>query len=299
MPGEAIGLGDLDWVPHPEVWLLLVGALALGAYASIVLQPKAVQAGYEPITRSQRTWFALGFVGVWLASDWPVHDVAEQYLYSVHMVQHLLLSILLPATFLLATPRWLIELIVRPGSGLWNWLRRGSRPLFAGVLFNVLTALLHWGKVVQLSADSGAAHYLFHLLIFSSGLLMWMPVVGPITEWRLPPIGQCIYLFMMSILPTVPGGWLVFATGVVYPHYDTPQRLWGLDALSDQQAAGAIMKLFGGFVLWAIILVIFSRWAFSEQKANELAREARVREPALTYAEVEKAFATSVGPRED
>ena len=264
-----------------------------------MLEPKAVAAGYEPITRNQRRWFVLGFFSIWLASDWPVHDIAENYLYSVHMLQHMLLSMLIPAAFVLATPRWLLELVVDPNSRVWRWFRTASKPLVAGVVFNALTMWLHWSRVVQISADSGAVHFLFHLMIFVSGLLMWMPVFGPITEWRLSPMGQCIYLFTMSLVPTIPGGWLIFATGVVYRHYDITDRLWGIDVLADQQAAGAIMKLLGGFILWAIILVVFTRWAKTEMGADDDAREERERidrvEP-LTYDQVSTAFAATPAP---
>lgn len=301
---------SVPWTPHPEVWMLLVGTLALGWYTARVLEPKAVQLGYDPVTRRQRVWFLLGFVGIWAASDWPVHDIAEDYLYFVHMIQHLLLSMLIPACFVLATPRWLFELLVPPDSRIWRWFRVASRPIVAGLVFNALTLGLHWSRLVQLSADNGEIHFSFHLLIFVSGLLMWMPVIGPITDWRLAPLSQCLYLFSMSIVPTVPGGWLVFAEDVVYRHYDTPTRLGGIDVLVDQQAAGAIMKLFGGFVLWAIIVVIFSRWATIEGKANEISRRAtdleRIRlfdeakkaaEP-LTFEDVSEVWATTPAPPE-
>ncbi len=298
---ESIGFGDVPYVPHPEVWMLLVGALSIGWFASRVLEPKAVAAGYDPISRKQRRWFAVGFVGLWLASDWPVHDVAENYLYSVHMLQHLLLSMLIPGAFVLATPRWLLELVISPDSRVWRLFRTASKPLVAGLVFNALTMWLHWSRVVQISADSGPVHFGFHLMIFTSGLLMWMPVVGPITEWRLQPLGQCIYLFSMSLVPTIPGGWLVFATGVVYRHYDVPERLWGIDVLADQQAAGAIMKLLGGFALWVIILIVFTRWAKSEMRSDESARDERERaqrSETLTYDDVSRVFATTPPPRE-
>ncbi|MEZ5225824.1 MAG: cytochrome c oxidase assembly protein [Acidimicrobiales bacterium] len=301
IPAVTIGFGDVSYVPHPEVWMLLVGSLAIGWYASRVLEPKAVAAGYEAITRNQRRWFGVGFVSIWLASDWPVHDVAENYLYSVHMLQHMLLSMLIPAAFVLATPRWLLELVIDPSSRLWRWFRTASKPLVAGIVFNCLTMWLHWSRVVQISADSGVVHFLFHLMIFVSGLLMWMPVFGPITEWRLKPLSQCIYLFSMSLVPTIPGGWLVFATGVVYGHYDTPERLWGIDVLADQQAAGVIMKLLGGFVLWAIILVVFTKWAKAEMRSDEAARDERARlerVDTLTYEQVSSAFATTPAPSE-
>ena len=276
----------MPWQAHPEVWFLVVGSVALAWFAAKVVQPKAIAAGYDPISRAQKIWYAVGVLGMWLASDWPIHDVAEDHLYAVHMTQHLLMSMLLPAAFVLATPRWLLELVIDPESRLWRWFTRASKPLFAGLLFNALTLLLHWSAIVQVSADNGAAHFGLHAMVFVSGLLMWQPVISPITEWRLSPLVQCIYLFAMSIVPTVPGGWLVFAEGVVYRHYDTTERLFGIDVLADQQAAGAVMKLVGGFVLWGIILLIFSRYAVSEAKRDEEARRQR-RKPAPTKAPVE------------
>lgn len=302
--------GLVGWRPHPEVWVLVAGALAIGWYASRVIEPKAVAAGYQPIARRQTWLFGLAVLGLWLASDWPVHDVAEEQLYLVHMAQHLLLSLILPGMFLLATPRWLVQLVVPQGSRVWRVLRTASRPLVAGLTFNVLTAALHITGLVQLSLDSGAVHFTLHLAVFAAGLLMWMPVCGPVEEWRLSPPAQIGYLFLMSVLPTVPGGWLVFADGVVYRGYDTAERLWGIDALTDQQFAGAFMKLVGGFFLWFLITVIFFRWAAAEERQKEVERRLRrqrvpatsagtATDDALTYDEVTRAFAEAGPPPRD
>jgi putative membrane protein len=284
---------SVPYVAHVEVWTLVVGALALGWYGWRILQPKAVAAGYPPISRRQGAWYGAAVLSMWLVSDWPIHEIAEQYLYFVHMFQHLLLSMLIPGMFLLATPRWIVELIAQPGSRAWNWLRTGSKPVVAGVLFNALTALLHWSATVQLSYESGAIHFVFHLMIFASGLLMWMPVISPIEEWRLAPLGQCIFLFCMSIVPTVPSGWLIFAEDVVYRHYDRAERLWGINVMDDQVAAGLVMKLVAGFFLWAVIFVIFVRYANREMQVEE---ERRGR--PLTYDQVSGRFAESEPPVE-
>lgn len=313
-PLLAAAEGVVSWRPHVEVWILLAGALGIGLYASRVIQPAAVAAGYPPITRSQKVWFALAIVGMWLTSDWPVHDVAEEQLYSVHMAQHLLLSMVIPAMFLLATPRWLVHLVLTEGSIAWRTLRWFSRPLVAGIIFNALTAVLHISGVVEVSVNNGPVHFLLHLMVFAAGLLMWMPVCGPVQEWRLSAPGQMIYLFLMSVLPTVPGGWLVFADSVVYSAYDTPGRLWNLSALEDQQLAGAIMKLVGGFFLWGVIFGLFYRWAAAaERERVDVLRQRRLlaaRSPGqattasgekvsdLTYEAVTQAFAQSGPPPE-
>jgi len=303
-----ISFSDIPWRAHPEVWMLLVGLGAIAYYVVKVLQPKAVAAGYEPISKNSRKWFLFAVPAMWLASDWPVHDVAEEYLYSVHMAQHMVISMIVPAMLLLAMPKWLFELMLPEGGAGHRWLARLSRPLVAGLLFNALTMILHWTTVVQWSFESGALHFLFHLMIFAAGMLMWMPVIGPEGKWRLQPLSQCIYLFMMSIVPTVPGSWLVFAEDVVYRHYDTPGRLWGIDVLTDQQGAGLIMKLAGGFLLWGIILVIFVRWASAEAQRDSAVRREQGRvaiaaanaraEGTLTYQEVSETFARSAAPVE-
>ena len=284
---------SIPYVAHIEVWVLIIGAIGLGWYGAKVLQPKAIAAGYEPITRRQGAWYVAAVLSMWVLSDWPIHEIAEQHLYFVHMIQHLFLSMIIPAMFLLATPRWIIELIAQPGSRAWTWLRTGAKPVVAGVVFNALTVLLHWSVTVQLSADSGAIHFLFHLMIFASGLLMWMPVISPVTEWRIGSIPQCIYLFCMSIVPTVPSGWLIFAEDVVYRHYDTPERLWGISAIDDQTAAGLVMKLMAGMFLWATIFVIFVRYANREMAADEARRGT-----PLTYDQVAGQFSKSQPPVE-
>ena len=69
-------------------------------------------------------------------------------------------------------------------------------------------------------------------------------------------------------MPTVPGAWLIFANGAVYHVYDIPQRLWGISVTSDQQAAGAIMKLVGGTYLWVLDAIIFFTWAGRHEEAS-------------------------------
>jgi putative membrane protein len=273
------------WQPHPEVWLLVAGVIGLSVYVVRVIGPKVVPAGEPVLTRRQSGFLAAGILTLWLASDWPLHDLGEEYLFSLHMLQHLLLSYVMPPLFLLATPTWLARLVVRPGSTSEHWLGRLSRPLFAGLLFNGVVVFTHWPSLVNAAVASGPLHYSVHVVVVASAVLMWMSVCGPFPEWRMSPPAQMGYLFAMSIVPTVPAAWLIFAEGSVYNAYDTPFRLWGISVTSDQQAAGAIMKLGGGFYLWTIIGVVFFRWAWAQEKEEEAAQR-----PILTYDEVQAAF---------
>jgi putative membrane protein len=77
-----------------------------------------------------------------------------------------------------------------------------------------------------------------------------------------------IYLFLQSLVPTIPASFLTFGRSPLYPVYETFPRIWGLSALNDQLMAGLIMKLIGGFILWGVIAAIFFRWAAREQRGD-------------------------------
>jgi putative membrane protein len=255
--------------PHIEVWMVVAGVVALGLYVARVIAPKvpASARSNEPaITRAQKAWFALGVVLLWLAADWPLHDLAEEYLYWLHMVQHLVLTLVMPPVFWLATPRWLARLVVPESSRGYRVLSRLARPVPAAVIFNALVVASHWTTLVNTSVESAPVHYSVHLVLVSGAFLMWIPVCGPWPEWRLGPAGTCVYLFIQSIIPTVPGAWLTMAEYPVYSVYDRPFRLWGISAVIDQQYAGLVMKLAGGAYLWALIIVIFFRWALANER---------------------------------
>jgi putative membrane protein len=110
-----------------------------------------------------------------------------------------------------------------------------------------------------------------------------------------------VYLFMMSVVPTVPGAWLTFASNPLFSAYDTPLRAFGISAVDDQQAAGLIMKLAGGTYLWTIITGMFFVWASRHEKVQASERTVTEREIAnwnggrdvLTYEAVEREFARS------
>jgi putative membrane protein len=288
-----VGLSVLGWRPHPEVWFLVAALIGLGWFAARVVGPKLVPSGTPVVTGRQKVAFWLGVAVLWLASDWPVHEVGEEYLYAVHMAQHLLLTFVAPPLFLLATPTWLARVVVGDGWFGGRVLRVLCRPVVAGVIFNAALLLTHWPTMVDLAVRSGPMHYLLHLMLVGASLLMWMPVCGPIPEYRLSPPGQMLYLFLMSVVPTVPAAWLTFADGVVYSAYDRPARLFGISATDDQQVAGLTMKLLGGGFLWAIIVYLFFKWAADEERADR-AKVTRVRatpstvdDEMLTWDEVE------------
>lgn len=278
---------------HLEVWLLVGSLVAAWIYAVRVIGPRVVPAGTPVVTTRQRRAFVGAVVLLWLSSDWPVHDIAEEYLYFVHMVQHMSLTYFMPPLALMATPEWLLRVIVGQGRG-YAVLRWFSKPVIAAVIFNAGIMISHVPGVVNASVSNGTLHYAVHILLVVGSLLLWMCVCGPLPELRIAPFPTMIYLFMNSVVATVPAGWLTFAEGIVYRLYDTPIRVWGVGVTEDQQIAGAIMKIGGAVFLWTIIIAMFiSRIA----KPYGTRQNYRV-EPSLTFDEVAQAFQQSEAPPE-
>ena len=288
---------------HPEVWLLVAFLTGAFAYMVRVIGPKAVPLGRQAVTRKNIYAFVGAMVLLWVASDWPLHDISEEYLYSAHMLQHMMLSYFLPPLALMATPPWLLRVLIGDGR-LYTGLKFLTKPVVAGVLFNVVVIISHIPMVVNTSLDNGPFHYSLHALVVSLSLLMWMPVVGPFKELHIGPLGKCIYLFLQSVIPTVPAAWLTFAEGAVYKEYDIPVRVFGWSVTVDQQLAGGIMKLGGSTFLWTIVVYIFfKRFANGYGESQDYRRPdlalSGKSDDVLTTADVEREFATLAAPPEE
>jgi putative membrane protein len=256
-----------SWTAHPDVWLI-IGLIGAG-YAIAVTRLGPRVASVQPIvSRFQVVCFSLGLGAMWLASDWPIHDIAERYNYSIHMVQHLVFSMVAAPLILLGTPAWLLRWLLGP-SWLFKTVRWLARFFPALILFNVVLVLTHWPWMVNESLQSALVHFSLHSVLFLSSLIVWLPVVSPLPEIpRLQPILRMLYLFAWSVVPTVPASFLTFGSSPLYKFYEHLPHLFGLTTLQDQQLAGLIMKLGAGLLLWLLIAVVFFRWAAEEEKAN-------------------------------
>jgi putative membrane protein len=256
-----------SWHPHVDVWLLVIVLAAAYAITVVRVGPRHVPPGRAPVTRLQAVCFSLGVAAVWLASDWPVHDIAEELNYSMHMVQHLVLSMVAAPLLLLGTPAWMLRAILRPPSTLFRTVRFLARFLPALLVFNIVLVLTHWPTIVDASLENHALHFLVHALIFTTALLIWMPVLSPLPEIpRLSPPPRMIFLFLQSVVPTIPASFLTFGSSPLYHFYEGVPHLWGLSTVDDQRLAGLIMKLGAGLLLWMLIAVIFFRWAGEEDR---------------------------------
>lgn len=256
------------WHPHLDVWIAL--ALIELAYLAALrfLSARHLEPGEKPATARQIAAFSAGVGTLWVAGDWPIHDVAEGYLYSVHMVQHLLITLIAPPLLLIGTPAWLARVILRPRP-LMAVMRRLTRPVVALLAFNVILVVSHWPLVVELTVRHELAHFGAHAVLLASALLMWWPVLSPLAELpRVSYPAQMFYLFLQSIVPTVPASFLTFGSTPLYPIYETFPRLWGLSTLEDMRVAGLLMKIAGGAILWVWITALFFKWHAAEESGR-------------------------------
>src|SRR2546429_5964615 len=120
------------WHTHPDAWALM-GAIEI-AYLFAVRRGGA--------TRRQVTLFSLGVLTLLMASDWPIHDLSERYLYSFHMIQHMLMTFVAAPLLLLGTPEWLARRGL-PRPRLLRPVRVFGRPLPDLLHFHVLPGLMH------------------------------------------------------------------------------------------------------------------------------------------------------------
>jgi putative membrane protein len=292
--------------PNPEVYLLV--AFFIGAYVYMVrnIGPSAVAPGRPVVTRRERNCFVAAMVVLFAASTWPIHQIGEDYLYFMHMIQHFMLSYVLPPLVLLATPEWLLRTLIGEGR-TYRVVKFFATPVVAAVIFNVVVMVLHVPGMVNASTTNGALHFGLHFAVVTTAVLMWMPVVGPLPELRMSYGGRMIYLFLQSVVPTIPAAWLSFADGAVYRHYgQQPVRVWNLTPLDDQQIAAVIMKIGGGLYLWSIVIFMFFRRFGDNADVSSYRRTNRLPDAEivgndefpLTYSEVTEAFERAEAPTE-
>ena len=256
------------WHAHPTVWLVMAGSAFAYALMLTRVGPRRVAAGEAIVTRRQLWFFASGLAVLWVFSDWPIHDLSERYLFSVHMVQHLGYTLIAPPLLILGMPHWALRWLL-DGRALGRLVKQVARPIPAAVIYNVVFAFTHIPAVVDRAVPSEPLHFCLHLAIFTTAVNMWFPVLNPIPGYpRLGNPARMVYLFIQSILPTVPAAFLTLGDGVVYHFYATVPHPW-ISAIDDQQLAGAIMKVYGGLILWGCIIVMFFRWYAESQPSKK------------------------------
>ena len=205
--------------------------------------------------------FGCGLLVAFLALQSPIDRGGDEYLFSLHMTQHLLLMMVAPPLVLLgicgarsvgdgAAQRWRM---------MWNWL---TRPWQATVLFNAVLLVWHIPALYDATLTTQSIHIFEHLTFIAVGIVFWWPIVDPLRRPSTQPVSpfQKIAMLVVAGVPaTILGFVLAMAQSAYYEFYARAPRLWGLSPIADQQWAGVIMLGLGNLVYFAAVSVIFLR----------------------------------------
>jgi putative membrane protein len=250
---------ELSWSLHPTV---LIGTGLLGALYFYGIGPMRRRLDLGPPASSwQIVSFCSALLVLLLSLNGPVHDLSDYYLFSVHMVQHLVLTLVFPPLVLAGIPSWLLRPIVRR-PGVLPIARLLTRPWVAAILFSASIAVWHLRPFYDLMMRSHQVHIGTHLMFMVTATVMWWPVMSPMPELPRLSAGMAIlYLFLVGIPMQVVGAFVTFADEVLYPWYVAAPRTWGLEPFDDQRLGGLLMWIPGNLWLFGAIAVLFFRWA--------------------------------------
>lgn len=255
-------------------WSTVLGLAALGAlYHWRAAHPPSGNARTSGPTTTQRATFYTGLALIFLSLNGWVHDLSDYYLFSAHMVQHLVLTLVAPPLLIMGTAGWMLRPALR-----WRGVAPAARTItsapVAFLVFNVVLTAWHLPPVYDLAMTYHAVHIVQHLCFMVSAVLMWWPILSPMPELpRLSYPAQMLYLFLLTIPMSLVAVSIAYSGSVLYPAYAAAPRLWGITPLQDQLIGALIMWIPGGLFFFAIISVVFFRW---QQHGEDSAAAAQV-----------------------
>jgi putative membrane protein len=267
-----------SWTWEPTV---LAGILALAASYIWLLRRRGGQASWSPLAR---VYFSGGLLAMFLALTSPIDTGGDRYLFSLHMVQHLLLAMVVPPLLLLGLPeswragaspqasgaRGLAPREPRFGA-MRAFERLGARrafetfldrlrvsPLAANVIFNLVLALWHLPLLYEATLRREPVHIAEHLTFLAAGVLFWWPLLVPAGRPNsMSVMGKIAYLGFAGVPPTILGLAFILSPHVIYPFYAAAPRVTPLSPLDDQLVAGLVMFGLGNLIYFLVISIVF------------------------------------------
>jgi putative membrane protein len=267
VPGPAgpppLGPEGFDWTVWNADPVVVTGLALLGAaYVAATVRRHRLDPGAR--VEPARCVSFLGALAVLLGSlTGPVHDLSDYYLFTAHMVQHLLLAFAMPPLLLHGLPAWMLRPLLGPRLiAVGRWL---TRPSSAFVAFNLVLVAWHLPPAYNLAMDTHPVHIVQHLMIMAASVVLWWPVLSPVPEIpRAPYPVQLLYLFVVGLPMVMVSIFITMADSVLYPYYSAAPRVWArVSPHADQHLGGLIMWIPGGLVFLAAISVVFFRWQAS------------------------------------
>jgi cytochrome c oxidase assembly factor CtaG len=248
---------DVHWTLDPAP----LAAMALGAAVYVRrFRSARREAGGRGAGPLHAAAFAAAILVLVAALVSPLDGLGEDYLFSAHMAQHILLGDIAPLLVLLSLSR----VIMRPATRRLTAVERRLGPLAHPVSFVLLwLALLYLWHVPALydaAVRHAPVHALEHVSFFTAGVAVWWPLIQPVPmRRRLEGIAPFVYIFAAKAGLAALGIYLTWSSALAYDYYGGVPRIWGLTAVEDQNVGGAMMMVEQSVVLALVLVVLFVR----------------------------------------
>ncbi len=270
--------------------LVVVGLFGIGLiYVQATRRLKGIGPG---LPHARQRCFLAGLIFIFLALDGPIEAVASALL-SVHMLQHMLLTMVAAPLLVLGAP---VTLALRASSLETRHrillpvldsrlVRIAASPLVAWSLFFVVLWASHVTSLYETAIQNRGLHALEHLAYLGSAVLFWWPVAGlDPNPSRISHPARILYLFL-AMPPMAFLGLAIYSSDhLLYPYYATVPGATIAFALADQHLAGAIMWEGGMFVVVPALAFLLLNWMRREEREAErsddrVARAGRRQDP--------------------
>jgi putative membrane protein len=264
------GHPHLHWFADPLVLVPL--ALFAGIYVWRFAQARQEEGG-RGASALQALAFAGGMLAILIALVSPIDGLGEEYLFSAHMVQHVLLGDIAPLLILLALSR----VILRPATRRLMSVERRLGPLASPatglIAWLALMYLWHIPALYDAAVEHPLVHLLEHVSFFAAGVALWWPLIQPIPMRRhLTGLQPIAYIGTAKAGLAALGIFLTWSTTAIYPYYEDTPRIWGLTPVEDQNVAGVIMMVEQSVTLVLVLVALFVRM-LRQSEIDQLRRE--------------------------
>jgi cytochrome c oxidase assembly factor CtaG len=272
----------LHWLPDPFV--LAPIAVLIAIYVRRFRRARAEGrgpggegSGHEGHIRGagwpQAAAFAAGVFALLLAVATPLDGLGEDYLFSAHMLQHVLLGDIAPALLLLGLSRVILRPVTRRLMRTERALGPLASPWTAIALWLGLMYVWHVPAMYEAALGNPVVHLLEHASFFAAGVAVWWPLVAPVPmRRRLTGLATVAYIGTAKFGLAALGLYLTWSGSLLYDHYGEVPRIWGLSAVDDQNAGGAIMMVEQSLT-FVIALVVLFAGMLTQSETDELRRE--------------------------
>jgi putative membrane protein len=240
-------------------------SIAIGVAALALLYWLACRMCGRRPTRSQVGWFTAA-LAVILYAHTGLDEYADDRIFFMHMLQHLVQAFVIPPMLLLGTPDWMLRPWVM-SRAVKPIARFFTNPIVTFTVFSAVFVTAHFPPIFDLMCRNENFHIFLHLCFMVTGVLLWWPILSPLPELpRLAYPAQILYVFLLMIPMTAVAAPITLATRVIYPWYLEGPHGWGIKPLDDQILGGLMMWVGQGTYLMAVFTVIFYRWSRTEDR---------------------------------